>query len=138
MNDGDEDVRRAAVYALGTIGQPTDTIIPTLIETLNDESLRVRVAIIWNLGEISEFEEIGEQIDDVVPVLIEALRDENPPVRYGAALALGRIGEPAHDAVPALIEALDDESDRVYNQVSETLQRIGTPEALAAVNGHKR
>ena len=131
-----------AAERLIDIGEPA---VPTLIEALTGEftpaphvnpqsSFQLYVDNISYMA-VSVLAQIGQP---AIPPLVELLTHDQIEVRLRAALALGRIGEPAHDAVPALIEALDDESDRVYNQVSETLQRIGTPEALAAVNGHKR
>ncbi len=75
--DKDEQVRRAAVVALGNIG--AKTAIPVLTELLNDKNADVRRWAAVGLGNI------GSQAS--IPALIEVLKDENALVRLVAAEA---------------------------------------------------
>jgi hypothetical protein len=97
------DPRSGVARALGMIGEPTEVIVPALIEVLRDKELRNEDPNnAWRANE-------------------------------AAAKVLGQIGEPAKDAVPALTEALNDSHEDVRRSAVRALKRMGTPEAMKAV-----
>ena len=110
----DEDVRWKAAIALGEIGN-LDAIAP-LIQLLSDDDRFVRSRAAHALSMI------GEQA--VFP-LIHALKKGDPGVRWGAALALGKIKNPL--AVEPLILALADEQGLVRAEAASALASIGNP-----------
>ena len=79
------DIRLNAVYALGEIGTPLDTILPALINTLTDPVWNVRRLVVRALVTIG--------IPAVEP-LIEALNSPKPELRRMAERALNDIGTP--------------------------------------------
>ena len=89
LGDRSENVRAAAAWALGDLGDPQ--AIPALIQALGDQSENVRWAAAWALGDLGD--------PQAVPPLIKALRDRSENVRCAAAWALGAIGDP--QAIPA-------------------------------------
>jgi HEAT repeat protein len=110
----DDDVRWKAAIALGEIGNP-DAIEP-LIALLSDEDRFVRSRAAHALSMIGE--------PAVLP-LIQTLKNIDPGVRWGAALALGKIKNPI--AVEPLIFALADEEGMVRAEAAAALAAIGTP-----------
>ncbi len=110
----DDDVRWKAAIALGEIGNP-DAVEP-LIRLLSDEDRFVRSRAAHALSMIGE---------PAIPSLMHALRMDDPGVRWGAALALGKIKNPL--AVEPLILALADEQVMVRAEAAAALAAIGTP-----------
>ncbi len=117
----DDDVRWKAAIALGEIGNP-DAVAP-LIVLLSDADRFVRSRAAHALSMIGE---------PAVPSLIAALSNSDPGVRWGSALALGKIKNPL--AVEPLILALADEQVMVRAEAASALASIGTP-ALAPLLG---
>ena len=117
----DDDVRWKAAIALGEIGNP-DAVEP-LIQLLSDDDRFVRSRAAHALSMIGD--------PSVVP-LIHALQKGDPGVRWGAALALGKIKNPI--AVEPLILALTDEVAMVRAEAAAALASFGTP-ALAPLLG---
>ncbi len=113
LRDEDKDnVRRAAIWTLGKIGDPQ--AVPALIQALQDEDKDVREAAAEALGQIGD--------PQAVPALIQASRDEDWLVRGAAAKALGQIGDP--QAVSTLIQALGDEYENVRQKAVAALEKI--------------
>ncbi len=110
----DEDVRWKAAIALGEIGN-SEAIEP-LIQLFSDEDRFVRSRAAHALSMIGE---------PAVPPLIHALKNANPDVRWGAALAAGKIKNPL--MVEPLILALADEEMMVRGEAASGLASIGTP-----------
>jgi len=110
----DDDVRWKAAIALGEIGNP-DAVEP-LIRLLSDEDRFVRSRAAQALSMIGE---------PAVPSLMHALRMAEPGMRWGAALALGKIKNPL--AVEPLILTLADEQMMVRAEAAAALAAIGTP-----------
>jgi hypothetical protein len=80
------------------------------------------VRMVWLTG-------LGFTVDE----LIEELEEADPPVRRGAAVALGRSGPEEHDAVLALGQALEEDNNRdVRLAAVQSLAQMG-PHALDAV-----
>ena len=108
----DSDVRFAAAFAVGRIGDPR--AIPPLTTALNDENLNVREAAAIALGEIGD--------PQAIPALITALNDKDSNVRRLAVRALGEIGDP--QAIPPLITALDDQNQDVRKAAAGALDTL--------------
>ena len=96
----DDDVRWKAAIALGEIGDPQ--AIEPLIALLCDEDRFVKSHAAHALGMIGE---------PAVDPLIRALREGDGNLRWGAAIALGKIRDPR--AIEPLIRALADKYENV-------------------------
>ncbi|NES23286.1 MAG: HEAT repeat domain-containing protein [Symploca sp. SIO3E6] len=90
----DWQVRSQVAKALGKFSQNPNTIIPVLIDALEDQDEVVRLRATFSLMEIGL---------PVVPELIEALETENDSARASVEYALRRMGM---DAAPILSSAL--------------------------------
>jgi len=143
LGDDKEEVREAALYALGRIG--TRESLEAMLEAMD-------LADRWGQEKVAEtMDDVGEESR---LFLVELLKDENPARRAFAADVMGRIGgaeEAAHlekalsdkeldvraraaDSLgklrhhpsrPALLEALKDPDWQVRSQVVKALGRIG-------------
>ena len=111
------DVKEAAVWALGKIGDPA---IDPLIKGLDtNTSLDVKKAFIKALGQIKVKDTVRQE--KIINVLIEDL--QNHDLRWSAVRSLVEIGDPTIDP---LIKVLAKEaSNRVKVVVIEALVRIG-------------
>ena len=124
-NDNDS-IRYNIISGLGKIGSPS--VIPVLIEALDDDDAYVRRAAIHQLCVIRE------PISQVVPALMQTLADSDSHVRFLGAIALSKIGEPA---IAVLIEGLSDEVDVVRREAAFALGEMG-PTAQTAVPALKQ
>ncbi|NET58726.1 MAG: HEAT repeat domain-containing protein [Symploca sp. SIO2E6] len=97
----DWQVRSQAAKALGKFSQNPNTIIPVLIDALEDEDEVVRLRATFSLMEIGL---------PVVPELIEALETENDSARASIEYALRRMGM---EAAPTLSSALSSSDKQV-------------------------
>ncbi len=120
LNHKNEDVRSAAVRALGKQGERVP--LDLLIQALQDESWEVRSAAVETLGEQ------GERVP--LDLLIQALRDEGWSVRKAAVEALGKQGE--HVPFKYLLALVGDEDDDVRNIAIEVISEFA-PEMFASV-----
>jgi len=124
----DEDVvyRRAAVKALGAIGE--DAIPPVVDAMLNSENVTVRGSAAKVLAQIAinypelPFPEVGLQ------GLKKAIDDANPVVHIAAVMALGQMGSSAFEI---LVESLNT-TDNVAVQVAivSALASVGDPRCV--------
>lgn len=110
----DDDVRWKAAIALGEIGDPR--AIEPLITLLCDEDRFVKGRAAHALGLFGEA---------AVDPLIRALREGDGNLRWGAAIALGKIQNPR--AVEPLIRALADKYENVRAESAAALAAIGKP-----------
>jgi HEAT repeat protein len=120
------DVRRAAAWALGKIGDPRS--VQPLVAALKDQSLDVRAAAAEALQVIDRDWHQSEAAREAVSELLLALKDERLDVRAAAAKALGEIGDP--QTTEALLAALKDEYSVVRKAAAEALGKIGDPRAI--------
>ena len=81
LGDSGWEVRRAAAWALGAIGDPR--AVPALIKALGDRSEDVRRAAAEALGKLGD--------PQAVPALTERLQDESGDVRKAAQAAIQQI-----------------------------------------------
>lgn len=96
--------------------------VPVLIDAINDDDPRMRLAIVDMLGEIGD--------TDAIPVLTNALHDPDVRVRWRAAEALGSMGSEA--ALPHLLAMLKEGSEDARLSATWALGQIGSQ---AAVDG---
>ena len=110
----DDDVRWKAAIALGEIGD--QRAIGPLISLLCDEDRFVKSRAAYALGLIGE---------PAVEPLIFALREGDGNLRWGAAIALGKIRDLR--AIDPLIRALADKYENVRAESAKSLAAIGKP-----------
>ena len=110
----DDDVRWKAAIALGEIGDPR--AIKPLISLLCDEDRFVKSHAALALGTIGE---------PAVNPLIRALHEGDGNLRWGAAIALGKIRDPR--AIEPLIRALADKYENVRAESATSLAAMGKP-----------
>ncbi|RJP32022.1 MAG: hypothetical protein C4536_06820 [Actinobacteria bacterium] len=125
LEDPGEEVREAALYALGRIG--TREALESMLDALNDGDR-------WSQEKVAEaVEEAG---DESRRVLVGLLRDGNPMRRAFAAEVMGELGG-AEEAV-YLEEALADEEVDVRARAADSLgrmrHRLARPALLQALD----
>jgi len=109
--DGKEEVREAALYALGRMG--TREALEAMMEALERGGR-------WSQEKVCEaVEEAGEES---CRLLLELLKDESPMRRAFAAEVMGRVGGAAEAAL--LVEALGDEAVDVRARAADSLGRL--------------
>jgi HEAT repeat protein len=114
LRHDDDDVRWKAAIALGEIGDPQ--AIGPLIILLCDEDRFVKSHAALALGAIGE---------PAVDPLLTALREGDGNLRWGAAIALGKIRDPR--AIEPLIRALADKYENVRAESASSLAAMGKP-----------
>jgi HEAT repeat protein len=92
-----EDDRSYLCHALAEFSRTSDQAFQALIALLDDESPEIRLAVVWNLGNL------GPRAKKAVPLLIARLKDKDDMMRQAAFHVLGQIGPDAKDAEPALV-----------------------------------
>jgi HEAT repeat protein len=111
--DKDDEVRIAAVTALGGMGSSTSHAISALVDALNNDSDAVRDAASEALSKLGRA---------AVPALIAALKSPHIYQRAWAVQALGRINPIPTNAERALRLALNDKSEIVKNEAAAALK----------------
>lgn len=155
LKDRDPRYRKEAIEALGCIAEVDRTMIPYLVEALQDKEVVVNAAFLAleSLGKeavpylvqtlktttqthrlviLTTLRSIGADADAAVPALTELLAGRDEPERVMAASVLASIGPKAMQAVPSLINLLKEKEGMGRYIAAETLGEIG-PEAKAAV-----
>jgi HEAT repeat protein len=115
-------VRLAATIALGKMGD--EGALQKLVADLDDPDDAVRVSAAIALGESGTA---------AAPLLRTALKSGPPPVRAGAARALGALGD--EQSVPDLLAALQDSEPYVRATAALSLGEIGSEEAVEPLLG---
>jgi HEAT repeat protein len=110
LDNTDPKARLGVAEALGDIGDPL--AVPPLVQALSGEkSSEVRWAIALALGNTGD--------PAAIPPLVQALRDPDKYVRFGAAMALGKLGwEPAGEDRASLL---------IARQEWDSLPALGAP-----------
>lgn len=115
VNDPDERVRSAAIFALTQIAKPDDCL-PTLQKGLTDQQPGVRLVAAGRL------KALGMQAQPAADALGKALSDSDERVRTSAAEALVRIGVLA---VPVLGEQLGSQDANARKLALACLSSLG-------------
>ncbi len=122
-------VRLQAVLAAGAVGPAAKTVVPELVNIMQDDDtglLEAQVTLALS--------KIGPA---AIPYLRKALADGNTQVRRGSAFALGLMGGKASGAVPDLTKALADAEPVVRALAAEALGKIGQEASSAAADLRK-
>jgi HEAT repeat protein len=114
LSHDDDDVRWKAAIALGEIGD--QRAVEPLIILLCDEDRFVKSHAALALGAIGE---------PAVTPLLRALREGDGNIRWGAAIALGKIRDPR--SIEPLIRALADKYENVRAESASSLAAMGKP-----------
>jgi HEAT repeat protein len=115
----DENVCRAVLHSLGTIGDPL--AVEPLTEILRNRCSAVRGTSAWALGQIGDIR--------AVESLIAAFKEGDTYLQRSAAFALGQIGDGR--AVQPLIAALKEGDDERLKCAAEALGNIANTHAIA-------
>nr|WP_277881516.1 HEAT repeat domain-containing protein [Leptolyngbya sp. FACHB-17] len=97
----------------------SESLVPSLLKDLNDESDWKRVHAAYELGEISS--------DAAIDGLIQALGDKNPEVRFYSTYALIKIG--SENVVNSLTQAINSKNCYVRENSAKALGEIGISKA---------
>jgi HEAT repeat protein len=118
------DVRVDAAFMLTKLANNKEpAAIPGLLDALQDEDIRIKVAACAALGEIGA--------PSAVPELLHILnKDNNNDLRWAATGALGKMGVAA---VPGLVKALQDEDWKVRRSAADALWGLREPSAVPAL-----
>jgi HEAT repeat protein len=117
-NDPEQNVREAAVHALGTFGSAA---VPALMDLLQHPDKYVRRNAVWTLSKL------GPLAKSALFPLCQSLQDPDPRTASGAAQALGNLGELGAPAIPALIEAMRGTNVVLCRLAAKALSQIGKP-----------
>ncbi len=108
----DWQVRSQAAKALGQFNQDTYTVIPVLIDALEDEDAVVRLRATFSLIEIGL---------TAVPELIDALETENDSARASVEYALRQMGM---SAAPTLSNALSNSNQQIRSSAASIFKEM--------------
>ncbi len=121
LKDEDPYVRFSAASALGTLGDPSETVLKALLDLLKDEDSDVRY------GAASALASLGDPSETVLKALLDLLKDENSFVRSNAASALANLGDSSETVLKALLDLLKDEDSSVRSSATWALGILGDP-----------
>ncbi len=127
LDEGDEEQRMMAVYALGAFGVQEN--YPYILRALEDENFLIRQLAVEAFGQQSAV------LQEHLEILCTKLRDPSSEVRTSVIDVLGSSQNAA--ALPYLINALDDENDWVCIRAIEALSALHT-ENLVSILLEKR
>ncbi|AFY52769.1 HEAT repeat-containing protein [Rivularia sp. PCC 7116] len=139
LKSQDTKVRAGAVYILSSVEDKSPSVLPAIIQALQDENSTVRSSALHSLGEIGKR---NESVSLVIAI-IQALKDKDVKVRSKAALALNeieeiggiRVGEKSKvllGEIPTLIKALQNKDAEVRRYGAMVLGNLGK-KAISAV-----
>ena len=129
LEDANEDVRRHAAFALGKLGNASETVISALLLRLQDENYLVRLFAAQALGDL------GNPSETVINALLLRLQDSDRGVSFLAARALGNLGNASESVINALLLRLEDGEDGLHYCAAEALSKLGlkSSDVLTAV-----
>jgi HEAT repeat protein len=119
LEDGNEDVRGLAAFALKGLENASEAVIGALLLRLQDGDDSVRGLAAFVLGGL------GNASEAVIGALLLSLEDGNNSVRGLAAEALGKLGNTSEAVISALLQCLEDGYQWVRREAAEALGRLG-------------
>jgi predicted NACHT family NTPase/HEAT repeat protein len=119
LEDDDEDVSLHAAFALGWLGNASETVINTLLLRLEDGDYSVRFYAARALGWL------GNASETVINALLLRLEDGDYSVRFYAARALGRLGNASEAVINVLLLGLENGDNSVRREAAEALGNLG-------------
>jgi hypothetical protein len=132
VDSRDDSTRKAAVHALGDMGEAALSAVPRLVDALAfDRDQETREAAAMTLGEIGP-----KCAKAAVPALAKAAREDKwPKVRTASITALGEMGPAAKEAIPVLRAALKDPDGWISGAAMRALFRVepDAKEEVAAI-----
>ncbi len=120
LNEGDEEQRMMAVYALGAFGLNDN--FSAIKRALDDESAAVRQLA------VEAFAQPNVSLREHFDTLLARLNDESPEVRTSVIDVLGASNDP--DVIPHLLSALNDNNEWVCIRAMEALSELSLGEDL--------
>ncbi len=118
LSDTSYVARHAAAESLGLLGQSSDEVIASLLNTLDKDMPFVRSAAAKSLGLL------GQASDKVVDALLAALYDDDFDVRRQAIQSLGLLGQISSTVVDALLNALSSNDPWIRRSAVENLGQL--------------
>jgi HEAT repeat protein len=115
LRDRNPELRQAAAFALGSMGNSAATATPALIEALQNQDQGMAAELAKSSAE-GALRDIGTGARAAVPTLLKNLHDPSVTVRTGAISALGKIGENTPQVLEALCKQFDDSSYLIRGQ----------------------
>jgi len=133
LDQPDEQVRAAAVAALGKMGKATG-VDPLVRALTGDPSMSVRAAAARSIGELSAvLREPGEDfLTQVAQQLVGALADPSPQVRQAVAVGLGQLGWGGAGRTLADVLATDPDA-AVRGLAAHALGQLGSAQWVEAL-----
>ena len=158
LNSNDNRYRNQAIndlaefYSSDRLAVPkfiTESVVPELINILQEEDLDLHISASNTLARIGEdsvsflakllnhekveiriraastLEEIGSRSQSAISQLIEALEDSDPYVRWYSVISIGKVGVPAKCAIPALLKRLKDSEPGIKSWALYAIGRMG-------------
>jgi HEAT repeat protein len=127
LDSPDAELRRHAIFVLGTMGSEGAEAVPALAAIMvDDPKAEMRLEASLALSKMAPASRAA------VPQLAQALADQELYVRHNAALALLALGTEARPAVPALLDAFKDKANKTnLRKFNLTIQ-----ETVAVTLGH--
>ena len=111
--EDDPRIRHYLALTLGHLADPS--VVPVLVEALDDADATTRLYSVWALGNIGD-------VRAVTPML-PLVRDADPGVRKMSVYSLGALGDPR--AITTLLSALEDPQADVGMNAAVSLAQLG-------------
>jgi HEAT repeat protein len=128
LSHDDEIAVARAAWAIGRIGPPAESAVPSLV----DVALDTRKIVDPRWSAVVALERLGADAAVARSALASLLCDPDADMREAAARALGAVS-PDDGAVARLVDALDDPDQLVRESAAEGLQAAGLPLAAGAI-----
>lgn len=116
-NESDQAVRRKAVWALGGVKRDKDSVIPHLVDLLEDADPDIAKQAISALVSIGP---------ESIPMLVGRIKESGKKHKERAVWALGLFGTKRKGVIDGLCSALQDKQTEVREEAARTLDGFGT------------
>jgi HEAT repeat protein len=123
QTDEFDDVRNAAAFALGRIGQQSDEINAALVAAAKSGKPFLRLVSLWAIARINP--QHLRAVQYAADVIVDALKSDDKHLRQAAAQALSEFGDHPLIVGPALIAALENADPQVVANAINALAQFG-------------